>query len=47
MLRLMDPVRRGAVAADSVARVVARGVYAAADLGEAISFSRNFRKPAQ
>jgi L-aminopeptidase/D-esterase-like protein len=36
--RLMQLLRIGAVAADCVARAVARGVYAASDLGDAVCY---------
>jgi L-aminopeptidase/D-esterase-like protein len=40
--RLMQLLRIGAIAADCVARAVARGVYAAADLGEAVSYKSKY-----
>jgi L-aminopeptidase/D-esterase-like protein len=40
--RLMQLMRVGSVAADCVARAVARGVYAAADLGDAVSYRSKF-----
>ncbi|HML43148.1 P1 family peptidase [Hyphomicrobium zavarzinii] len=40
--RLMQLLRLGAVAADCVARAVARGVYAAADLGEAACYRSRY-----
>ena len=41
--RLMQLVRIGAIAADTVARAVARGVYAADDLGDAVSYKSRYR----
>jgi L-aminopeptidase/D-esterase-like protein len=43
MDRLMQLMRIGAIAADCVARAVARGVYAAADLGDAVSYRTKHR----
>lgn len=40
--RLMQLLRIGAIAADTVARAVARGVYAAADLGDAVSYKSKY-----
>ncbi|WP_072396588.1 P1 family peptidase [Hyphomicrobium sp. CS1GBMeth3] len=40
--RLMQLLRIGAVAADTVARAVARGVYAASDLGDAVSYKSKY-----
>ncbi len=40
--RLMELMRIGSVAADCVARAVARGVHAAADLGDAVSYRSKF-----
>lgn len=41
--RLMQLIRIGAIAADTVARAVARGVYAATDLGDAVSYKTRYR----
>ena len=44
--RLMQLMRVGSVAADCVARAVARGVYAAADMGNAVSYRSKFPESA-
>jgi L-aminopeptidase/D-esterase-like protein len=44
--RLMQLMRIGSVAADCVARAVARGVYVAADLGDAVSYRSRFPEDA-
>lgn len=41
--RLMQLMRIGAIVADCVARAVARGVYAAGDLGDAVSYRTKHR----
>jgi L-aminopeptidase/D-esterase-like protein len=43
MDRLMQLMRLGSIAADCVARSVGRAVYAASDLGDAISYRSKFR----
>lgn len=44
MERLMQLMRIGAIAADCVARAAARGVYTAADLGDAVSYQSRFKR---
>jgi len=44
--RLMQLMRIGSIAADCVARAAARGVYAAADLGDAVSYRSKFPESA-